>query len=111
MNLNKYEKGAFGEMLRRYVCFHNGENMEDIKLWSLMRVNNNTQNMIKRGLILSYGTYTEENVTGWYYPTKQAIQEILIPAYNNYLSDTGRHKDEMYDFDSYNGYVYKLERQ
>lgn len=99
------EQRIMGEFLRRYVCFHEGEDMYKIRLWGLFSWGT-VSKMIKECKVKT--DMKKENKTIWCQPHKVLIDEILKPAYQKYLNDTGRHKEIKFDFDSYDRYIWDL---
>jgi hypothetical protein len=96
------EVKVFAEFLRRYICFHNGENMEAIKLWGLFNYGEISK-LIKKGHVIT--DYKKENKIIWCKPSKKIINEIIIPAFELLKNNTGIH--DIYTHD-YTSYIYKI---
>ena len=90
-----------GEFLRRYVCFHEGEDMHSIRLWGLFDWGGISK-MVSSGKVLT--DYTKENVTCWCVPSTAIIDQILAPAYQDYLASTEKPEDK-FGYGGYDKYI------
>jgi hypothetical protein len=98
------EVNVFAELLRRYICFHNGEDMHKIELWGL--ADYGVMNPLReKGYVLS--DYKKENKTCWFKPTETIINEVIKPAYELYKKDTGVHGHDIYS-KNYTEYIYEV---
>lgn len=98
------EVEVFAELLRRYVCFHNQQEMESVKQWGLANYGEITK-LRRKGYVRS--TVTKVEKTGWFVPTKKIIDEVLRPAYQYFLYDAGNLSSaDLYMLD-YTPYIHK----
>lgn len=100
--MNRATREVYGEILRRYVSFHEGEDMHSLRQWGLFNWGE-VSALIKSGHIIT--NMTKENKTIWCWPSKEVIDDIIKPAYERYLNDTGRHDNTKFDFGSYDNYI------
>lgn len=102
-NYSKNEQEVLGELLRLYICFHYGEDMETIRLWGVFQWGQVSQ-MIKKKYMLSDSK--RENKIIWSWPNKTIIHEILKPALSFYLNDHPNPEDDTLRYDrDYRDYV------
>jgi len=105
MKIYSDEQRICGELLRRYVRFHENEEMENIRLWGLANWGE-VSKMIKEGKIIT--SMKKENRIIWFTPCKLIIDKVLKPAYQLYLQDKGRHIDSYNNYNHYNHYIYQV---
>ena len=89
--MTKKEKYVYGELLRRYVTFHEGENMYKIDMWGLDYYSE-VEPLIKKGLIKT--DMNKSNKTIWFRPSEYVIEHILKPSYDEFLMNRIDHLNE-----------------
>ena len=88
-----HETREFAELLRRYVCFHKKEDMYNINLWGCDYYG--IINKLKKNNLIICNS-PKKYIFNWYKPTKKIIDEVIKPAYELFLKDTGRHGHDLH---------------